>query len=144
MSRKGVLWIIVIVLVLAAAGGAYYYYSNVYAQAQAPTEEPTITTAQVSQGDLVITASGSGTLVPSSEVSQGFRSSGVLAELLVEVGDRVEAGQLLARLDDIDVQDQIGRSAQPLAVLAAGRGRITRHGLAEPEPAQETPSVASH
>ncbi len=110
MSRKGILWITVILLVLATAGSAYYYYTNIYTQAQEPVEEPTITTAQVSRGDLVITASGSGTLVPSSESAQGFRSGGVLAEVLVEVGDQVETGQLLARLDDTDVQDQIAQA----------------------------------
>jgi HlyD family secretion protein len=56
---------------------------------------------------LVISASGSGTLVPAFEVAVGFRSSGVLAELLVGVGDRVEAGQVLARLDPTDAQDQV-------------------------------------
>jgi len=110
MSRKGILWIIVIVLVLAAVAGGAYYYNNVYVQAQAPIEEPTITTAQVGQGDLVITASGSGTLVPSSEAVLGFRSSGVLAEVVVEVGDKVEAGKILARLDDADAQDQVAQA----------------------------------
>ena len=124
MSRKGILWLSVILLVLVAAGGAYYYYTNGYLQAQEPVEEPAITTAQTSRGDLIITASGSGTLVPSSEVAQGFRSGGVLAEILVEVGDRAEIGQLLARLDDTDVQDQIAQAEISLQQAQLGLAEL--------------------
>ncbi|NIX10003.1 MAG: HlyD family efflux transporter periplasmic adaptor subunit, partial [Gammaproteobacteria bacterium] len=67
-------------------------------------------TYTVGRGDLAITASGSGTLIPASEIALGFRSSGTLSELLVEVGDRVEAGDVLARLDDTDAQDQLAQA----------------------------------
>ena len=77
--------------------------------AQELDEEPTIATAQASRGDLIISASGSGTLIPASETALGFRSGGVLTELLIEVGDQVEAGELLARLDDTDAQDQVAQ-----------------------------------
>jgi RND family efflux transporter MFP subunit len=111
MVRKRLFWIIVLALVLVlGAGGGYYYYNNVYLQAQEPAEEETIATYTVGRGDLVITASGSGTLIPASEIALGFRSSGILSELLVEVGYGVEAGDLLARLDDTDAQDQLAQA----------------------------------
>ncbi|MGD9316599.1 MAG: biotin/lipoyl-binding protein [Anaerolineae bacterium] len=107
MFRRRAFWIVLIALLLAIAGGGYFYYNNVYLQAQEPAEEPKLATAQATQGDLVITASGSGMLVPAAEIALVFRNSGVLAEVLVEVGDEVEAGQMLARLDDADAQDQV-------------------------------------
>jgi RND family efflux transporter MFP subunit len=110
MFPKRLWWIILLALVLVAAGGGYYYYDNIYLQAQEPVEVETIATYTVGRGDLVITASGSGTLVPAAEITAGFRSGGVLAEMLVEVGDEVEAGQLLARLDDTDAQDQVAQA----------------------------------
>lgn len=110
MFRNRLFWIIVIALVLVVAGGGYYYYDNVYLQAQEPAEEPTIATAQVSLGDLVITASGSGTLIPASETAVGFRSGGVLADVLVEVGDQVKAGQILARLEDTEALEQVAQA----------------------------------
>lgn len=111
MSRKRLFWIIVLALVLVVGvGGGYYYYNNVYLQAQEPVEEETIVTYTVGRGDLVITASGSGTLIPASEIALGFRSSGILSDLLVEVGDRVEAGDVLARLDDTDAQDTLAQA----------------------------------
>jgi HlyD family secretion protein len=110
MLRKRLFWIMVLGLVLAVSGGGYYYYDSVYLQAQKPTEEASITTYTVARGDLVITASGSGTLIPTTEIAVGFRSSGVLTEVLVAVGDNVEAGRVLARLDDADAQDQVAQA----------------------------------
>jgi RND family efflux transporter MFP subunit len=100
----------VLALVLAAGGGGYYYYHNVYLQAQEPAGEETISTYTVGTGDLTITASGSGVLIPANEIAVGFQSGGVLAEVLVRVGDQVEAGQLLARLDDTDAQDEVAQA----------------------------------
>ena len=109
MSRMRMLLIIVIALLLVATG-VVYYYTNVYLQAQAPVEEETITTYTVTRGDLIITASGSGTLVPASESGAGFQNGGVLAEVLGEVGDTVEAGQVLARLDNTDARDEVAQA----------------------------------
>lgn len=110
MTRKRLFWIIALVLLIAVSGAGYYYYNNVYLQAQEPEEEGTIATYTVGRGDLIITASGSGTLIPAAEIALGFRNSGYLAEMLVEVGDRVEAGQLLVRLDDADALDQVAQA----------------------------------
>jgi HlyD family secretion protein len=107
MLRKRLFWIVLLAAVLVASGAGYYYYDNVYLQAQEPAADQTVTTYTVSRGDLVLTASGSGTLIPAAEIAVGFQSGGVLAEVLVKVGDQVEGGQLLARLDDTDARDQV-------------------------------------
>jgi len=99
MLRKRILWIglsAIIVLALAAGGG-YLYYTRVYLPGLEPAEQA-IATTQVRQGDLVISVSGSGTLVPVSEVDLGFESKGYLDEVLVAVGDQVREGDVLARL----------------------------------------------
>lgn len=64
------------------------------------TEPPALQTAKVRTGDLVVTASGAGTVVPSVQIDLGFRSSGVLTELNVAVGDSVQTAQMLARLEE--------------------------------------------
>lgn len=110
MFRKRLLWILVLVLLVGASGAGLLYYNNVYLQAQETGEEETIATYTVSRGDLAITASGSGTLIPTTERDLGFQNSGVLAEVLVQMGDQVEAGQLLACLDDADARDQVAQA----------------------------------
>lgn len=106
-------WIVGLVLLLA---GSYGYYAAAQAQTQAPSE-PTLQTTTVRSGDIIITAVGDGTLQPAAEIALGFRTGGVLAELLVQPGERVTVGQMLARLDDTDAQRQL-RQAQLALELA--------------------------
>jgi RND family efflux transporter MFP subunit len=58
--------------------------------------EDELQTAIVRQGDLALFASGSGSLIPGREVGLGFGSNGSVAELNVQAGDEVEAGDVLA------------------------------------------------
>jgi RND family efflux transporter MFP subunit len=99
---KRALWIILIVLALAAGGG-YAYYTLIYKPGQA-APEPVITTAQVQKGDVVISVSGSGTLVAKSEVTLGFEKSGYLEEVYVSVGDRVKKGDVLAKMETDELE----------------------------------------
>lgn len=63
-------------------------------------EIPALQTAKVRTGDLVVTASGAGTVVPAAQVDLAFRSSGVVAELNAAIGDSVQNQQVLARLEE--------------------------------------------
>ena len=63
-------------------------------------EVPALQTAKVRTGDLVVTASGAGTVVPAAQVDLAFRSSGVVAELNAAIGDSVQNQQVLARLEE--------------------------------------------
>jgi RND family efflux transporter MFP subunit len=55
-------------------------------------------------GDVVLSADGSGNLLPSTEVSIGFQTSGLLETLQVKVGDHVTVGQVLATLNTRDLE----------------------------------------
>ena len=102
MFRKKGFWIVLVLILLAASGGGYYY-TKVYAGEEEPETE-TVNTATVRQGEIVISANGSGTVIAASEVDLGFQTGGLMTELLVDVGDQVQEGDVLARLDDIDAQ----------------------------------------
>lgn len=60
-----------------------------------------------------------GTIKPRIESDLGFRVAGKVAKRLVEIGDRVEAGQPLALLDEIDLKLQ---AEQAQAELSASTG----------------------
>jgi HlyD family secretion protein len=77
-------------------GGAFAVYRFAFQQETQISDEPTIQTATVRQGDIVLRASGSGTLIPVRETALGFGSSGPLDQLLVQVGDEVTEGEVLA------------------------------------------------
>ncbi len=117
MTKKRRIWIISIIALLFAAGGGYVAYARYFSLAEEPSE-PTLETATVTQGDIVITAEGSGELVPAAEQELAFHTSGVLAEVLVEVGDQVQEDDVLARLEtenleralaEADVQVQLAQ-----------------------------------
>ncbi len=67
--------------------------------------------------------SHTGTTQPVTEVSLRARIEGRLQQLNVDVGDRVVAGQILARLDDAIVQTEI---AEAEAELAARQSEVAR------------------
>jgi len=114
---KKLFWIFLIVVVLAGAGGYGYYR---WRQAQASTTQTsTLQTATVRQGDLVIRASGTGTLIAVTESDLVFSTSGKLESILVKVGDKVEAGQLLAQLDDSSQQTALAQAKQDLLELTS-------------------------
>jgi HlyD family secretion protein len=108
-------WIILIVVLLLAAGGGYVVYTRHFALALADEPpEPTLETATVTRGDIVITADGSGELVPATELELTFHTSGVLGEVLVEVGDQVQEEDVLARLETDDLERAIAEAGVEL------------------------------
>ena len=111
MLKKKWFWGILALIVLVTAGGVYYYFT-IFAPAAsaAPTEEAAMQTAVARTGDLVITASGTGQVVPLSQIGLGFEESGTLTELNASVGEKVKAGTLLARLQTANSPEEIAVS----------------------------------
>jgi HlyD family secretion protein len=72
----------------------------------------TMQTAAIEQRDIGATVLATGVIRPKvgAQVAVGSRASGVLEKLHVTVGDRVEAGQLLAELDPIEFRTQVDRA----------------------------------
>jgi len=103
-------WILITILALIIGGG-YAYYTYQYQPAQETSDEPELQTATIRRGDIILYASGTGTLIPAAEAAFGFGSSGQVTEILAGIGDQVEAGQILARLDDTSAQNSL-KSAQ--------------------------------
>jgi len=81
-------WLALLGILLAGAAAAVYL--------ETASAEPQMQTATVRQGDLVLRASGTGTLVSQDEVQLGFGVSGPIAELHVQIGDHVEQDDVLA------------------------------------------------
>jgi membrane fusion protein, multidrug efflux system len=114
--------IAVVLLSLAACGK----------QPPAPYEEPPrpVRSVTVVTGSLASQWSLAGEVKPRVEVRYGFRVGGRVVERKVEVGDRVEKGQLLARLDPQDLTPALdAQRAQQEALrteLALARADLAR------------------
>jgi HlyD family secretion protein len=126
--RRGWWVLVALVLVAAATTAGWYYFSN-YSLAEEPAE-PALQTARVRVGDITITASGTGNLLPARDLDLGFRTAGVVAEIAVQVGDQVEAGDVLARLEDADAQAQVAQAEANLRLAELKLAELT--GAADP------------
>ena len=118
-------WPLVLLALAALVGVAAWYYVTEYKATQEPTA-PALQTTRVRLGDIKITASGAGNLLPARELSLGFRSGGFLVEVAVQVGDQVAAGDLLARLDDADAQAQVAQASASLRLAELKLAGLTR------------------
>jgi HlyD family secretion protein len=115
-------WLIAGIGILVIAGGAaFYYVSSTKASTTTATETP-VQTATAFKGNIVLTASGTGTLAPANTASFGFGTSGKITELNVKIGDTVKAGQVIGQLDNGDAQaayKQAKRSLDDLTTPAS-------------------------
>jgi len=102
------------VLLLAAATGAC-------GEGEATEAAPSLQTGEVIRQDLRITAEATGQLEPLRQVEVKSRASGEILELLVDTGDQVEAGALMARIDPREVENAY---SQAVADLDVARARV--------------------
>ena len=82
-----------------------------------------VDTAQVEPHQFETTLEVLGELKPQAEVNVMSRISGRLQQVLVNRGEAVQEGQLLAVVDDVDLRQQIIRSEAATAVARAGVNR---------------------
>lgn len=107
--------LIFVLVALGAVGGGWYYYSR-YLPGQRSSTEDTIQTTRVRRGSVILAVGGSGSLIPASQVDLGFSSGGVVSEVLVEVGDWVESGEVLARMDPSALERAVTQAEADLRV----------------------------
>jgi len=84
---------------------------------------PSYSTVNVESGPLVQTVSETGTLKPVKEVALNFLSSGRIKSVEVKVGDKIEAGAVLASLDDSSLQS---RKAELEAGLQIAQANLSK------------------
>jgi HlyD family secretion protein len=78
--------------------------------------------AKVEKGDLAKSVVATGKVTPITKVEVKSKASGIVKKLLVDYGDRVKKGQLLAQLDKEEIQAQVD---QARAALEAAEANLT-------------------
>jgi len=111
--RRRVRNAVILILVLAVASfGAWQLYKP-------DSQTIEYRTAPVTRGDLEVSISALGSIQPKNYVDVGAQVSGQLDTLTVEIGDRVEAGQLLAEIDPTLLEARVESSRAQLRQLEA-------------------------
>lgn len=111
-SRGRLKWVVLAAMTAAIAAAAVWWF-------QRGDRETAYRTAAVDRGDIVITATATGTLEPKSRVTVGAEISGQIEEVLVEQNDQVEKGQVLARFDTERLENSLAQAEASLAQARA-------------------------
>jgi HlyD family secretion protein len=107
------LWLSVAAIIIAVAAGIYYYRSDVAA------ETPTLSTAEVTQGDVVATVEATGTLEAVTTVEVGTQVSGTIKTLGADFNSQVRQGQVIAELDPSLFDTQVAQERATVSRLKA-------------------------
>ena len=75
--------------------------------------------AKVEKGDLAKSVVATGKVTPITKVEVKSKASGIVKKLLVDYGDNVKKGQLLAQLDKVEIQAQVDQSSAALQAADA-------------------------
>jgi HlyD family secretion protein len=99
-------WIVLLLLLGCIAGGGYEG-ARWMMRSQRQEARQQRQTAVVEQVNLPVTISANGTVQAERSINVSPKTSGMLKELLVKEGDRVRQGQILAYMDDSNLQGQL-------------------------------------
>jgi multidrug resistance efflux pump len=109
---KKLTWVVILLVVpvvLAACG---------------PASTPTPNASTVTQ-PLPAVVSASGKVLPEHWANLSFRAGGPIAELNAQSGDTVKAGDLIARLDDVDAKLAVAQAEAALALAQAQLAQLS-------------------
>ena len=117
------LWLIIAVIVVVVLGvGGWFWWRKVQ---QAKHQVPPYATEVLQRGDISLTITATGNLVPTNEVTVGSELSGTALEVYVDVNDRVTKGQPLVKLDTTKLAQQTESSR---AAVQAAQAAVTLAG----------------
>jgi RND family efflux transporter MFP subunit len=148
MNKKWI-WISVIVIAILAAGGYYWYSTNSSTPGQSGTANAFAQGEQAEGTEMPTTivrpatdtaqVSAAGNIEVASQYSAMLRVAGIVTEVMVEVGDTVQTGDVLLAMDTIDLE----RAVQ-IAQLNLASSQTSLDKLLEPaDPAEIASAQAS-
>jgi HlyD family secretion protein len=117
-------WLMWSLVAIALTGiGSYAAYNQLVTAPQQRAQRK-IQTALVTRGNLAIVVSANGTVQPESSVNVSPKTSGVLKRLLVKEGDFVKPGQIVAYMDNSNLQGQLLQAQGNVAAAQANLNKV--------------------
>ncbi|MEC4814901.1 MAG: efflux RND transporter periplasmic adaptor subunit [Scytonema sp. PMC 1069.18] len=107
-------WLVGLLVLGLLVGGGYLGVRQMMVT-QRQEAQRRLQTAVVERESLPVTISANGLVKPERAINVSPKTSGVLEELLVKEGDRVQKGQILAYMDDSNLQGQLTQAKGQLA-----------------------------
>lgn len=122
-NKRKILWVALTLLVAGSAAATYFYMES-------NKQEPSPVTKrirQVKRGPIDLRVTATGTIRPINQVKISPKFTGLLKKLYVQQGEYVKQGQLLAVMDDSNLQGQ-WQSARAAYQAALANYEKTQHG----------------
>lgn len=107
-------WVVLLLLLLLLA-------VFVFVSMEGPEPSKHYQQVTIQRGDLKLTVTATGNLTPVNQVDIGTELSGTIADVLVDINQKVERGQVLARLNTDQLQNTL---ALKTAALASAKANV--------------------
>src|ERR671932_1909653 len=122
-KRLGTRWLLWLLLPCLLAGGGYGIYPLAVVM---PSEQQKkqVLTMPVERQTLPITISANGTVQAERSINISPKNSGILKRLLVKEGDTVKQGQVVAYMDDSNLQGQLTQARGQVAQAQANLQKL--------------------
>ncbi len=111
--RRKSVWLALVFILLCVVGAIWWL------KAGGRAKLPVFVTEPVTRGNLSLSISATGTLQPTRTVEIGSELSGTVANVLVDVNDFVQVGQVLVELDTANLLDAVERAKAALSSAEA-------------------------
>ena len=128
MKKKTLIIITIIILSI----GVYAAYSFT------KTPVPKYTTVEVVRGEILQTVSATGMVEAEMKLDLRFMNSGRIKEINTKVGNSVQEGEVLARLDTVQLESQFNRSKAGLSAAQANLNKLLEGATVEDIRVSET------
>jgi HlyD family secretion protein len=115
---------LILFLLLLLGSGGWAVYQFFWLPRQVAAEQPTFETVNISRGSIASTVSATGNIEPEAEVALSFRSAGRVDKLLVNAGQTVQAGQLLAALETTELTLSLAQAKIGLEISRAQLAKL--------------------
>lgn len=128
MRKKNIIIIIILILII----GGYAAYSF--------TKKPQVkyTTAKVERGEVLQTVSATGAVEAATKLDLRFINSGKIEKINVGVGDHIDQGMVLAKLDTTQLESQLNRANASLKAAQANYNKLVAGATSDDVKVSET------
>jgi len=130
MNKKAIPGIIIFVIII----GIYFGLIQ--------KEAPTLNLVKVAKGNIVQEVSETGQVKKGEEIKLSFKNSGRIEKIYVEVGEKVKAGDVLAKLETADLTIQLQKAKASLGISQAKLDKLLAG--ASPEEIQKAKTVVAN
>lgn len=134
--KRALIILLILAVVIGATVGSYYYFQPT--EPQSITEDPSVEIVEIGRETLFDSVSTTGRIEPKAEVEMNFEIGGVIKEVLVERGQPVTAGTVLALLETDNLELAIQQAQIDLAQQQAELDRLFEPVLQEKVAAAQT------